>query len=141
MEYFGDIKNYFVGSFILLILDLAWLTLFMNKKFGGMVFRIQGDGIKLNLMAGVVAYFLLGLGVTYFGINRVNPDDPFVSSMINGGLLGLVIYGVFDFTNMAIFKNYELGTALIDTLWGVFLCSTTTYLSHKFLLLLNEKNI
>lgn len=135
MEYFNYIKNYFAGFLILLIIDLAWLMLFFGKKFGQMAYNIQGEAMTLKPVYGFIAYLLLGIGVTYFGINRVNKDEPIKSSIINGGLFGLVCYGIFDFTNLAIFKDYQLSTAIIDTLWGGFLCTVTTYLSHKFLVL------
>ena len=53
------------------------------------------------------------------------------SSLIYGGLYGLTVYGVFDFTNMAIFDNYELPVAVLDTVWGGFICALVTYLSFQ----------
>ena len=114
----SDAKKYFVGFIILLIIDLAWLALFMGKRFGDMVKKIQGQEMLFNPIGAIVAYILLGIGVVHFGINRVDPRNPLTSSIINGGLFGLLCYGIFDFTNFAIFKNYELSTAIIDTLWG-----------------------
>ena len=43
-------------------------------------------------------------------------------------LLGLVIYGVYETTNYALFKNWSLATVFIDTLWGGVLFASTTYI-------------
>ena len=45
------------------------------------------------------------------------------------GILGFVIYGTFDFTNLAVFSNYELFLGILDTFWGAILFSLTTYIS------------
>lgn len=36
------------------------------------------------------------------------------------------MYCLFDFTNMAIFKNWDLKTVIIDSIWGSILYTLTT---------------
>ena len=50
---------------------------------------------------------------------------------MEAGLLGLVIYGTFDFTNYAMFKNYDLMVAVMDMVWGSILFMATTYIFQK----------
>ena len=48
-------------------------------------------------------------------------------------LLGLLTFGVFDFTSLALFKSYPIKFALVDTLWGGFVFGVVgTVLSFKF---------
>ena len=47
-------------------------------------------------------------------------------------VLGLVIYGVYETTNYAIFKNWTLSTVLLDTAWGAILLGLTTFLTYQF---------
>ena len=49
-----------------------------------------------------------------------------------GGLVGLSIYGIYNFTCMSFFAKYPLSTAIIDTMWGTFLYSFVVFV---FLLL------
>ena len=42
------------------------------------------------------------------------------------------VYAVYDFTVMAIFKDYPLYLALGDTLWGGILFTGVRYLADKF---------
>jgi len=132
------IRNYVIGTIVLIIIDTIWLLAVMNKSFSNMVYNIQGQPMSLNIPYALIVYILLGIGVTYFGINRVDKDAPLMSSLINGGLFGLICYGVFDFTNMTIFKNYDTTTALLDTAWGGILCTLTTYISYKIINLIDE---
>ncbi|MGI9554420.1 MAG: DUF2177 family protein, partial [Vampirovibrionia bacterium] len=43
-------------------------------------------------------------------------------------LLGLFIYAVYDFTNLALIDGYRLDLAIIDSLWGSTLFALTTAL-------------
>ena len=54
---------------------------------------------------------------------RKSPNDAFI--------LGICIYGIFDFTNMAIFKKYEIIPSIIDTLWGGCLFYMVTLITYK----------
>ena len=49
-------------------------------------------------------------------------------SIIEAFLLGLVIYGVFETTNYAMFKKWSIITVIMDTLWGGLLFASTTYI-------------
>ena len=45
-------------------------------------------------------------------------------------LLGLFIYGIFEFTSGAIFKKWNILPLFVDTLWGGFLY-LVTYIIYK----------
>jgi uncharacterized membrane protein len=47
-------------------------------------------------------------------------------------LTGAAVYAVYDFTVMAVFKDYPLYLALGDTLWGGILFTGVRYLADKF---------
>jgi uncharacterized membrane protein len=50
---------------------------------------------------------------------------------MEAALLGLVIYGVFDTVNYAIFSKYDLIIALKDAFWGATLFYMTTYITYQ----------
>jgi len=43
-------------------------------------------------------------------------------------ILGATTYGIYEFTNMALFKDWDYKMAMIDTLWGGILYSLSTYI-------------
>ncbi len=108
---------------ILVIVDAVYLYI-----IGGwaqtMVVKIQRLYSPINYVAAAVVYVLLALGLTYF---IVEPKK----TVFEAALLGLVVYGVFDFTNMAMFKHYDMRFALIDTAWGATLATITAYLAKS----------
>ena len=87
--------------------------------FSDQIKKVQGSPIKINFLATLICYIFLVFGINYFIIkpNR-SVQDAF--------LLGLVIYGVFETTNMALFTNWSWLTVIMDTLWGGILFALTT---------------
>ena len=109
----------------MLVLDYIYLNLF-SKHFNKQVKDIQGKDIKLNIPAAIICYGLLLVGIQYFILNEgKTPRDAF--------LLGMVIYGVYELTNKAIFEKWNNKSVAIDTLWGGTLFYLTTYLSQLYI--------
>lgn len=119
----------FVTLVILLAMDFAWLTLNKNG-YSLMVSKVQGSPLKVQLLGAIMSYICVFLAITFFVLPGVENDtgNKFWLSLKYGGFLGLLIYGVFNFTNLAIFSNYDIKMALRDTLWGVTLFTITSWI-------------
>lgn len=114
--------------FILLVLDGIWLT--VNKSgYGNLVQRVQGSPIQLNMYGAFFSYACIFLAITLYVLPIVEREEgsKFLNSLKYGGILGFVIYGTFNFTNICIFRNYDVKMALKDTAWGVTLFTLTTW--------------
>ena len=108
----------FVSSIVFIMIDSVYLY-FIKDYFNNQVKLIQGSSIKINSYAMIICYIILIFGINYFIIipNR---------SILDAFLLGLIIYGVYEITNMALFSKWSWTTVLIDTLWGGILFALTT---------------
>lgn len=112
----------------MLLIDYVYLTKIAAKPFGSMVQSIQSSPMVVNKKYAAVTYLIMLIGVLSLAVSRVSKESMGRDSLIYGALLGLVMYGVFDFTNLAIFSGYTLNNALLDTAWGVFLMMVVTYI-------------
>jgi uncharacterized membrane protein len=110
---------------VMLALDSVYLY-FTKSIFGQLVARIQRTALEPKMLGAVVVYILLAVGLYIF---IVEPGKP----LWQAALLGLVIYGVYDFTNYAIFKKYDLSIAIMDMVWGSVLLTATTYIVRKLI--------
>lgn len=108
---------------ILVVVDAVYLY-FVGSWAQTMIVKIQRLFSPIRYMAAAIVYVLLALGLTYFII------EP-KKTIWEAALLGLVIYGVFDFTNMAMFKHYDMRFAVVDTAWGATLAAITTGLAKS----------
>lgn len=103
----------------LLIIDLTWIMILFKNPFGEMINNVQGSPMEINSLYTLVAYiFLYIIAVTF--LPRLTYKEAF--------LLGFITYGVYDFTNLATLKNWNLEIALVDTLWGGILFLLLKYL-------------
>ena len=124
MEHF---KNIIKLSIIFCVIDYFYLSSeLISNLFNNLIKKIQGDNIKLNLPYIFCCYIFLIFGLYYFVINNKNINNN--QKIINAGLLGLVIYGVYETTNASILKDWTLDTVLLDTVWGITLFSLSTFI-------------
>ena len=106
-------------AFALFVVDLFWLAT------GGiyarnMIEMIQGKPIQLRFVSAIFVYFFLAFMVLQ------------TTSYRQAFLYGVCIYGVYDFTNHAVFERYDWKFAIADTLWGGVLFVLTKLLLESF---------
>ena len=113
------VKNFLLLSVIILILDYIYLGSILKDPFMKVIKKIQKKEGKVNFYYAAVVYLLMITSIHYFIITEERaPFSAFI--------LGIIIYGVFDFTNLAIFADYPIGLAIHDTIWGGTLFFLTT---------------
>jgi len=109
-----------LSAIILITIDSVYLNL-VKEYFKKQVLSVQGEKMQINFLGAAVCYIFLVVGLNYF---IIKPKK----SIYDAFLLGLVIYGVYETTNYALFKNWSILTVIMDTLWGGILFATTTYI-------------
>lgn len=125
-----------LSIFTLLVLDfiyLAIVSIFYKKS----IKSIQGgEDMKLNIVSAIFGYVIMIIGLVFIVITQLSRYGSLRSlSQINklkyairfGGVVGFVIYGIFNTTNLAIFKRYSVPLAIIDIIWGTLLYAIATY--------------
>lgn len=112
-----------VSALGLVALDFAYLSV-IKGHFERQIAAVQGSPLQVNVFGAVITYVFLIFGLNYFIIwPGRSAQDAF--------LLGLVVYGVYEFTNLALLSKWQLFTAVTDTLWGGTLFYLTTRIVHK----------
>lgn len=116
----------FVILVSLLALDAVYLSM-IHTMFGQMIQGIQGSAMTLNIWGAVLCYAALTFGLWYFIVREKR-------SAFDAGLLGLVIYAVYETTSMATLKKWDPKVALLDSVWGFvlfYLVTSAVYLVSK----------
>ena len=112
------IKLAAIGAVAFMALDAVWLGLLMKHFYREQlapIVRLVDGGIAPNWPAAFVVYALLGSGIAIFVIPRAS---SLMSAAGFGALLGLVVYGVYDFTNYSTLRQWPFVLTLVDTAWG-----------------------
>src|SRR4051812_42187065 len=107
-----------LGAVVFMVLDAVWLGVVMKDFYRTQlapVVRLADGAIAPNWPAAVAVYVLLGTGIALFVVPRA-PTLPLAAAY--GALFGLVVYGVYDFTNYSTLRQWPLTLALADLSWG-----------------------
>ncbi len=109
----------FTAAVLLVIADLPWLMV-SAPYVSNMVQRIQGSPLKLSYLPAAVVY----VAMAYLLLQTKTPLEAFY--------MGAATYAVYDFTNLATLKNYDISFAVVDTLWGGILFALARFILNRF---------
>jgi uncharacterized membrane protein len=112
------IKLAAVGAVTFMVLDGIWLGVVMKDFYRSQlapIVRLSDGGIAPNWPAAFVVYILLGTGIALFVIPRASTISL---ATAYGALFGLVVYGVYDFTNYSTLRQWPFVLTLADVAWG-----------------------
>ena len=119
-----NIIQFIVLAIILVVVDLPLLNISNQAKhFGRLIKKIQGTPMKINYIGAFFSYFFITFALYYFIIREnKSPSQAF--------LLGLTIYGVYEYTTYALISKWDFNTTIIDTLWGGLLFYICTHIYY-----------
>jgi uncharacterized membrane protein len=108
------------------ILDFAWLS--STKSIYNRNYRIVqcGRDISLRLAPAIAAYALMFIGFVVFVLPAIKNEKRKGVAVLKGLLFGFIVYGVYNATCMAVFRDFPLAIAIIDTVWGTVLYGLTS---------------
>ena len=115
-------RMYVVSAVLMLVMDAIWLSI--NKPmYSRLVQGIQGSEMRVKMVPALIAYIIMYVGMIVLVIPTIlaSKDNSLTNVIKVAGTFGFSVYGIFNATNMAIFKNYSAVTAVLDTLWGTLL--------------------
>jgi uncharacterized membrane protein len=115
------------------VLDGAWLSFATSKLYKPGIGHLMAD--KPVIPAAIIFYLLYAAGVTYLITLPALATGP-GSAAIRGAVFGLVAYGTYDLTSLAILNNWPLNVTIADMIWGAIITATTaaiaTAVTQKF---------
>ena len=119
------------------IMDMIWLGVIAKNIYAqniGSLLRKSGDSMTPIWWAAIVVYVCITLGILFFVLPKAQGD--YFLAVSGGVVLGLVTYGIYDFTNYSILANWPWKITLIDFIWGMVLCGLSslfaTFIQNRF---------
>lgn len=123
-------KLFLIAFVVFILTDMIWIGLIAKNLY------LQSYQPWLRMVSGqlsplwwatLMVYLLFALSVVVFILPLSNHSPLWAS--IYGAFLGAIIYGVYDFTCLAIFKDFPVSMGFFDWLWGTVLCSWSSFLT------------
>lgn len=136
-----------LGLFVLI--DYVWLRVIMANFYDSQISQINGHDPATHkptygLVSAGCAYLLMGLAYEVFvhPVVKTSNASPFLGwtstklpeswarSLSFGGFFGLCIYGIYNFTNLAVLEKWAYTFTLVDVTWGVIIYTLVSYLKN-----------
>lgn len=114
---------------VFLILDLSWLGILMKSFYSselGELARRQGESFAPRWGAAILVYLLIPGGLVLFVRPLIGAHAATWQAIVWGAVYGLILYGVYDLTNLAVLEKWTLKMTLADVAWGCTLCAVVS---------------
>jgi uncharacterized membrane protein len=115
-------------------LDIMWLAFFARDFYSKYLLSIRGTTTMMPtplwIAPGLIVWATMAAGLIYF---VVVPTQrlPLWRAIIEGGILGAMLYTVYDFTNYMLIPHWSLILTIVDIAWGTTLLAITAGIAHS----------
>ena len=115
------------AAVIFLAIDLVWLSWLGRGIYQAEIGTLLRQ--PFNLPAAGAFYVLYITGLMIMVIWPAFQAQSASQALLRGALLGLIAYGTYDLTNLAVMKGFTTKIAIIDMVWGTILTGTVSGLT------------
>jgi uncharacterized membrane protein len=116
----NNYKLLFITFIVMTIIDIGYISI--NKK----MYEVALDINNSKIYYGLIAWILMAVVLSYFIISNNTLNNK--EKLMNAFILGICVYGIYNFTNMAILSKWTNQILIVDTLWGATLFTVVTFI-------------
>ncbi len=120
-------KRYFIAFTVFLLIDILWLAKVSPVFYKFNIGHLMAD--EVSYIPALVFYLSYILALLVFVINPAVKEQSLKKALCLGALIGFVMYGTYDLTNMATLKAWPLIVTVVDLCWGTFITAVTSLIS------------
>lgn len=126
---------YLTAATVFVVVDGIWLKTMTQAFYHPRIGHLLTDTPNMLAAAMFYLFYIFALCVLII-YPQVKIQAPLWQLFALGGLIGLMAYGTYDFTALALLKDYSTSAALVDFVWGGFVTGTVAvsagWLSYQF---------
>ena len=108
-------------------IDVIWLKAMAQRAYAVEIGSLLRE--KPRLAPAMLFYLMFAAGLAYFSVVPGIATGKPLHATLSGAMVGLIAYGTFNLTNLAIMRDYSTRIAAIDMAWGIFASATTAGLA------------
>ena len=124
-----------IASLIFLIIDVIWLSFATKSFYRPLIGSLLTD--KPVMWAAALFYIIYVFGMAIVVIQPCINSASLFKTVYTGFVFGLVAYGTYNLTNMAVLKGWSPTVTFVDMFWGGSLtavsATTGLYLAKKII--------
>lgn len=109
---------YAAAAAVMAVLDLFWLGVIAKDLYRRELGHLMAPEVRWG--AAVLFYLVYAAGIVYFAVRPGWAEDSLRRAALDGALLGLLVYAVYDLTSLALLRGWPVALSGLDILWGGF---------------------
>jgi uncharacterized membrane protein len=113
-----------------MIIDLFYLSLMAPTFYRAQVGFLFDS--TTNWTAVGLFYLEIVVGLLVFVIIPSLPGASFRQPFARAALYGLVTYGTYELSNLAVLKGWTVSMTVVDTLWGICVSIMVSFICLRF---------
>jgi uncharacterized membrane protein len=108
---------------LIIVLCFDGIYFYLMRSFLlSQISQVQKSALQIRYPAVIACYFIIASTIFYM----IKTGH----SAFSGGILGFVIYSIYELTNYSILSAWKPTMVILDTLWGSFLFGATMIISR-----------
>lgn len=118
------LMNSAASALLFAVMDSVWFAIFM-KQFAidklQPILRMENGKLAAHMPSVFFAYLLMVVIAVVFLVPKVVGSTAIPVAFAYGFIMGICVFGIFDFTNAALLRPYPFSFLVADVLWGGFM--------------------
>ncbi|MAQ46189.1 hypothetical protein ATO2_04135 [Roseovarius sp. 22II1-1F6A] len=116
---------YVITVVLFLGLDAIGLTRLVRPVFEENIGHLLLDDFRL--VPAALFYMAFVAGLLWFVSEPALRDDAPMQALLNGAILGFLAYGTYEFTSLAVMRDWSMRMVAVDVAWGTVLTGVSAW--------------
>jgi len=123
------LKVYGVALSVFLVVDLVWIGFIARTFYQDQLGFILAS--SPNWIAAIIFYLMFVAGLLFFVVIPGLKNNGLKESLFRAALFGILTYGTYDLTNLALIEGWPVLVTVVDIIWGMVLSVIVCLVSVK----------
>jgi len=123
------LKVYGVALSVFLVVDLIWIGFIARTFYQDQLGFILAS--SPNWTAAIIFYLMFVAGLLFFVVIPGLKKNDLKESLFRAAVFGILTYGTYDLTNLALIEGWPVLVTAVDIIWGMILSIIVCLVSLK----------
>ncbi len=114
-----SLKIYGVALSVFLVVDLVWIGIIARTFYQDQLGFILAS--SPNWTAAIFFYLMFVAGLLFFAVVPGLKETGLKFSLLRAAVFGILTYGTYDLTNLALIDGWPVLVTVVDIIWGMIL--------------------
>ena len=123
------LKVYGVALSVFLVVDLIWIGFIARTFYQDQLGFVLAS--SPNWTAAIIFYLMFVAGLLFFVVIPGLKKNDLKVSLFRAAVFGILTYGTYDLTNLALIEGWPVLVTAVDIVWGMILSIIVCLVSLK----------